>query len=54
LEILVDFAFIIRAIVTDLHDELIERHRLDSRWRDARRRFLKANGLLSEKGYWPS
>lgn len=53
LRLLVDLTFMIHSLVTELHAELIERHRLDKRWRGGRRRFLQANGLCSDDGVWP-
>jgi hypothetical protein len=42
------------SVTTDLYDDLLERHRLDGRWRTRRRRFLKAQGLFNGAGTWPS
>ncbi len=53
LELLVDFTFIIHAIATDLHQELLDRHGLDTRWRQARQRFLRAHGLNTPDMSWP-
>jgi hypothetical protein len=53
LELLVDFTFILHAVTTELHRELIERHRLDGRWRASRQRFLRSNGAHCADGLWP-
>jgi hypothetical protein len=53
LELLVDLTFIIHALATELHSELVERHRLDLRWRGGRQRFLKSHKLSTESGVWP-
>jgi hypothetical protein len=53
LELLVDLTFIIHALATELHAELVDRHRLDVRWRGGRQRFLKTNKLTTEDGIWP-
>jgi hypothetical protein len=54
LEVLVDLTFIMHALATELHAELIDRHGLDGRWLIKRRRFLQTNGLNSGGGTWPS
>jgi hypothetical protein len=53
LELLVDLTFIIHAIAKELHAELLDRCRLDKRWRTSRLRFLKENRLISDEGSWP-
>lgn len=53
LELLIWTTFALHAIATELHCELIDRHRLDPRWRNSRMRFLRNNDLRSESGIWP-
>jgi hypothetical protein len=53
LELLVDLTLIIHALVTELHSELLDRRRLDKRWRDARRRFVQKHGLINDGNAWP-
>jgi hypothetical protein len=54
MELLVDLTFIIHAIVTELHCDLVLRHGLDGRWRQSRQHFLCLNGLQSKDGIWPA
>ena len=51
--LLVDLAFILHALVSELHWELIDRHGLDRRWRLDRQAFLRKNGVLTKDGIWP-
>jgi hypothetical protein len=53
MELLVDLTFIVHALATELHGELIDRHGLDGRWQAARRRFVRSNGLVTPEGAWP-
>jgi hypothetical protein len=53
LELLVDLTFLMHALATELHGELIDRHSLDGRWRAARQRFLRNHGLFCDTGLWP-
>lgn len=53
MELLVDLTFMIHALATELHHELIDRHGLDSRWRAGRQRFLRTHGLNTQEGDWP-
>jgi len=52
-ELLVDLTFILHSLVHELYEELIERHGLDSRWRNKRTHFLKINGLIQDANTWP-
>jgi hypothetical protein len=51
--ILVDMTFLLHAITTGLHKELIERNGLDPRWRHNRTRFLKGEGVCNKDLLWP-
>jgi hypothetical protein len=53
LELLIDLTFLIHAITTELHSELLERHRLDVRWRGSRHRFLRTANLYTDDSVWP-
>jgi hypothetical protein len=53
LELLVDLTFILHAIANELHRELVDRHRLDGRWRIGRQQFLQKHGLNTKDGDWP-
>lgn len=53
LEMLVDLTFLLLGLATDLHAELLDRHRIDGRWRDGRLRFLKTEKMDSKDGLWP-
>ena len=55
LELLIDLTFLMHAIATELHRELIDRHHLDTRWRLSRQKFLKDNKLIDlyTQRIWP-
>lgn len=52
-EVLTWYVFALRMLGTELHQELVERHGLDSRWRHARRNFLRSTGVVFQEGTWP-
>ena len=54
MQVLVDLTFILHALVSELHSELVERYRLDRRWMGYRTHFVRGHGLHSEDGCWPT
>lgn len=53
LGLLVDLAFVLHGLVSELHVELIDRHKIDRRWRMRRHAFLRRHGLIGDDGQWP-
>lgn len=52
-EVLVMVAIGLHAIALDLHDEVLDRHGLDLRWRAARRMFVRQHVTVAD-AVWPS
>ena len=50
---LADLTFLLRALTTSLHDEIVDRYRLDNRWSLKRWQFSERNGMKFEKAEWP-
>jgi hypothetical protein len=53
LALLIEFTFLIHALASELHCELVDRHGFDRRWRTRRAEFLDRNGLHDGAGFWP-
>jgi hypothetical protein len=53
LELLVDLCILLHSLSRELHNELLDRHSLDSRWRGARNRFVGLHRIPNEKDNWP-
>lgn len=52
-QLLVDMTFLLHSIATDLHAEIVERHKLDSRWLKERKKFISDQGLTDGTVSWP-
>jgi len=53
IKLLVDLTFLIYALTTELHFELLERNNIDRRWRDSRLKFVNQEGLYPSGKVWP-
>ena len=53
-KLLMEYTFLIRALATELYEEVIDRRRIDTRWHNARIRFHGQNGLVTSAGTWPT
>lgn len=53
-KLLADYAFLMHTLAEALHEDLIGRRRLDSRWGTARQRFRRQHRLKGGVGYWPT
>lgn len=51
--LLLHLTLLLHALATNLHQELIERHALDSRWTNLRAGFLKRQGVAKAGVTWP-
>lgn len=51
--LLVAYVLVLHALATEMHGELLERHGFDTRWREARLRFLREHGVSTAADNWP-
>lgn len=51
--LLLQLTLLLQALATNLHEDLISRHSLDSRWAGLRNRFYQRQGLLLDSVLWP-